>query len=96
MGPTFGHQRASILDNPLLCYHFRAYLAGVIEKSNEGIQECEQCLDRLGGFSYSFFVLFECSDLLWASQNNTITVRIILKTLSSETKIWRRKYLFGC
>ena len=31
--------------------HFRAYLAGVIEKSDEGIQECEQCLDRLGGFS---------------------------------------------
>ena len=30
--------------------HFRAYLAGVIEKSDEGIQECEQCLDRLGGF----------------------------------------------
>ena len=23
----------------------------MIEKSDEGIQECEQCLDRLGGFS---------------------------------------------
>ena len=45
-----------------LFYNFRAYLAGVIEKSNEGIQECEQCLDRLGGFSYWYFVFFECSD----------------------------------
>ena len=31
--------------------YLRAYLAGVIEKNDEGIRECEQCLDRLGGVS---------------------------------------------
>ena len=34
--------------------YFRAYLAGVIEKNDEGVRECEQCLDRLGGFSICY------------------------------------------